>query len=70
MLKTLERLVVLYIRDNVYLEPLHQNQPVYRSGRLVEAALRHLIFREDRVASTRELAMRVFIYTARVTVNR
>ena len=50
LLKTMERLVDRYLRDEVLAHmPLHSNQHAYQAGKSVETALHQLIVRVEKV---------------------
>jgi len=62
LLKTTERLVDRYLRDEVLaLMPLHSNQHAYQAGKLVETALYQLIVRVEKVLDQREIALGAFL---------
>jgi hypothetical protein len=62
LLKTLERLVDRYIRDEaLVIKPLHPNQHAYQAGKSVGTALHQLVTRVEKVLDQRELALGVFL---------
>jgi len=62
LLKTLERLVVRYLRDvTLALVPLHSNQHAYQAGKLVETALHQLMEWVEKVHDQQEIALGVFL---------
>jgi hypothetical protein len=62
LLKTLERLVDRYLRDEVLaLKPLHPNQHAYQAGKSVETALRQLVVLVEKALDQQEVALGVFL---------
>jgi hypothetical protein len=62
LLKTLERLVDRYLRDEVLvIQPLHPNQHAYQAGKSVETALHYLVVRIERALEQQEMALGVFL---------
>jgi hypothetical protein len=62
LLKTMERLVDRYIRDEIMvLIPLHPNQHAYQAGKSVETALHQLIVRVEKALDQQEIALGVFL---------
>ncbi|XP_041986403.1 uncharacterized protein LOC121738430 [Aricia agestis] len=62
MLKTMEKVVNLHIRDT-YLtkKPLHERQHAYQKGKSTETALMDLVDRIDRAIEDKEIALCVFL---------
>jgi len=62
LLKTMERLVDSYLRDEALaIVPLHPNQHAYQAGKLVETALHPLIVRVEKVLDQQEIALGAFL---------
>jgi hypothetical protein len=62
LLKTMERLVDRYLRDEALaLVPLHPNQHTYQAGKSMETALHQLIVRVGKALDQQETALGVFI---------
>jgi len=62
LLKTMERLVDRYLRDEVLaLKPLHSNQHAYQAGRSVETAIHQPVVRVEKVLDQRETALGAFL---------
>ena len=62
LLKTMERLVDTYLRDEVLaLMPLHSNQHAYQAGKSVETALHQVDVRVEKVLDQREIALGAFL---------
>jgi hypothetical protein len=62
LLKTIERLVDIYLRDEVLaLVPLHPNQHAYQAGKSVEMALHQLVVRVEKALDQQESALGVFL---------
>jgi hypothetical protein len=58
LLKTMERLVDRYIRDEIMvLRPLHPNQHSYQAGKSVETALHQLIVRVEKALDQQEIVL-------------
>jgi hypothetical protein len=66
LLKTMERLVDRYLRDEALaLVPLHPNQQGYQAGKSVETALQQLMLQVEKVLDQQETALGVFLDTKR-----
>jgi hypothetical protein len=64
LLKTLERLVDRFLRDEILaLKPLHPNQHAYQGGKSVETALHQLVVRVEKALDQQEVALGVFLDT-------
>jgi hypothetical protein len=63
LLKTMERLVDRYLRDEALaLVPLHPNQHAYQAGKFVETALLYqLVMRVEKALDQQETALGVFL---------
>jgi hypothetical protein len=62
LLKTMERLVDRYLRDNALIRvPLHSNQHAYQAGKSVETALHQLVVRVEKVLDQQEIALGAFL---------
>jgi hypothetical protein len=62
LLKTMERLVDRYLRDEALaLVPLHLNQQGYQAGKSVETALHLLMVWVENVLDQQETALGVFL---------
>ena len=62
LLKTMERLVDRYLRDEVLaLTPLHSNQHAYQAGKSVETALHQLVVRVEKMLDQQEIALGAFL---------
>jgi len=62
LLKTMERLVDRYLRDEALaLVPLHPNQQGYQAGKSVETALQQLVLQVEKVLDQQETALGVFL---------
>jgi hypothetical protein len=62
VLKTLERLVDFYIRDEVLLRfPLHKNQHAYQMGKSTDSALHSLVARVEKSFEYGEIALGCFM---------
>jgi hypothetical protein len=59
LLKTMERLVDRYLRD----EGLHSNQHAYQAGKSAETALHQLVVRVEKALDQQEIALGVFLDT-------
>jgi hypothetical protein len=63
-LKTLERLVDRFLRDEILVsKPLHPNQHAYQAGKSVETALHQLMVRAEKALDQQEVALGVFLDT-------
>jgi hypothetical protein len=70
LLKTLERLVDRYLRDEVLaLKPLHSNQHAYQVGKSVETALHQLVVRVEKALDQQEVVLGVFLDIERAFSN-
>jgi len=62
LLKTMERLVDRYLRDEVLaLMPLHPNQHAYQAGKSVETALHQLIVQVEKALDQQEITLGAFL---------
>jgi hypothetical protein len=62
LLKTMERLVDRFIRDDVVaVMPLHPNQHAYQDGKSVEMALHQLVVWVEKALDQQEIALGVFL---------
>jgi hypothetical protein len=62
LLKTIERLVDRFIRDEMAVcSPLHPNQHAYQDGKSTETTLHHLVVRVEKVLDQKETALGVFL---------
>ena len=62
LLKTMERLVDRYLRDEALaLEPLHPFQHAYQTGKFVETTLHQLVVRVEKVLDQQGTALSVFL---------
>jgi hypothetical protein len=62
LLKTLERLVDRYLRDEVLaLKPLHPNQHAYQAGKSVETALHQPVVRVEKALDQQEVVLGAFL---------
>jgi ribonuclease HI len=62
ILKTIEKLVDRYIRENVLVSnPLHKYQYAYQPGKSTEAALHSLVSKLEKTLDHREVALTVFL---------
>ena len=62
LLKTLERLVDRFLRDEVLVfKPLHPNQRAYQAGKSVEPALHQLLVRVEKALDQQEVVLGVFL---------
>jgi len=62
LLKTMERLVDRYLRDEALaLVPLHPNPHAYQAGKSVETALHQLVVRVEKALDHQETALGVFL---------
>jgi hypothetical protein len=62
LLKTMERLVDRYLRDDVLaLVPLHPNQQGYQAGKSVEKALLQVVVQVEKMLDQQEAALGVFL---------
>jgi hypothetical protein len=62
LLKTLQRLVDRYLRDEVLaFKPLHPNQHAYQAGKSVETALHQLVVRVEKALDQQEVALGIFL---------
>ena len=60
LLKTMERLVVRFLRDEILTtKPLHPNQPAYQAGKSVEMALHQLMV--EKALDQQEIALGIFL---------
>jgi hypothetical protein len=63
-LKTLERLVDRFLRDEILVsKPLHPNQHAYQAAKSVEMALHQLVVRVEKALDQQEVALAVFLDT-------
>jgi hypothetical protein len=61
-LKTLERLVDRFLRDEILAsQPLHPNQHAYQAGKSVETALHQLVVRIEKALDQQEVALGAFL---------
>jgi hypothetical protein len=61
-LKTLERLVDRFLRDEIWVsKPLHPNQHAYQAGKSVETALHQLVVRVEKALDQQDLALGIFL---------
>jgi hypothetical protein len=62
LLKTMERLVDRYLRDEVLaFMPMHSNQNAYQVGKSVETALHQLIVQVEKALDQQEIALGAFL---------
>ncbi|KAL1447090.1 hypothetical protein WDU94_000567 [Cyamophila willieti] len=62
ILKTLEKLVDKYVRENFLVErPLHMNQHAYQAGKSCESALHHLVAKIENTIIHKEAALAAFL---------
>ena len=62
LLKTVERLLDVYIRDEVLVKfPLHANQHAYQIGKSTDTALHHLTQRIERMLNDGKVALGCFM---------
>lgn len=62
LLKTLEKVLDKYIRDNCLLcKPIHNNQHAYRMGRSTETALLEVVDRVEKALEDKEIALTAFL---------
>jgi hypothetical protein len=62
LLKTTERLVDRYLRDETLaFKPLHPNQHAYQTGKSVDTALHQLVVRVEKALDQREIALGDFL---------
>jgi hypothetical protein len=65
LLKTMEKLVDRYIRDDVMrISPLHQNQFAYQTGKSMENALHNVVTRAENAMEHKEIALAAFNRTS------
>jgi hypothetical protein len=70
LLKTMWRLVVRFLRDEILvLMPLQHNQHAYQSGKSVEMALHQLVVWVEKATDQQETALGVFLDIERVFNN-
>jgi hypothetical protein len=63
LLKTLERLVDRFLRDEILAtRPLHPNQHAYQAGKSVETALHQLVVRVEKTLDQQEIALGLFLH--------